>query len=98
MSGRSIGFLFAGAALLAGCANAPPAPEVASRAVDESALDALYAQLDRDTRRFEEGLAFARGGDRQRAQANIGPALDDVRAAAARCGELPGCDEQRFFA
>jgi membrane-bound lytic murein transglycosylase D len=90
--------ILAGAVVLGGCARAPSAPDVATGPVDESALNAVYAQLDKDTRRFEAGLEFARGGDMQRAQAEIGAALDDVRAAAARCGTMSGCDEQRFFA
>jgi membrane-bound lytic murein transglycosylase D len=92
------GSILAGAVLLAGCASTPSAPQAATGEIDESALNALYAQLDKDSQRFEAGIAFARGGDTQRAQAEIGAALDDVRAAAARCGAMPGCDEQRFFA
>lgn len=93
------GSILAGAVLVAGCANVPPpVPNEVTGDVDESALNALYAQLDKDTQRFEAGLAFERGGDAKRAQAEIGAALDDVRAAAARCGAMPGCDEQRFFA
>ncbi|MGA9423200.1 MAG: transglycosylase SLT domain-containing protein [Rhodanobacteraceae bacterium] len=89
-----------GAALmLSACVATPtqnPQPEGAR--IDESALTALYAEMDHDVARYEAGLALVRTGDEAHAQTEIKAALDDLRAAAARCGQLPGCDDQRFFA
>ena len=65
--------------------------------VDESAVNVLFAQLDRDSQRFEAGLALARSGDNERAQVEIEAALDDLQAKAMRCGKVAGCDQSRFF-
>lgn len=65
--------------------------------VDESAVNALFAQLDKDSQRFEAGLALAGSGEAERAQAEIKAALDDLQANAVLCGTVAGCDQARFF-
>lgn len=86
--------------MLAACAGTAPTHvgADATRQVDETAINALYAQLDVDTERYEVGLELARRGDRAGAQRQIGAALDSIRSTAARCSQTAGCDEQRFFA
>lgn len=71
-------------------------PESTGR-VDESAVNALFAQLDRDSQRFEAGLALARSGETKHAEAEIKAALDDLQARAIQCGKVAGCDQTRFF-
>jgi membrane-bound lytic murein transglycosylase D len=90
-------FAAAAIALLAGCVAAPPRATPAPGTVDEGALTALYAELDRDGRRYEGAIDLARNGETAKAGTEVKAALDDLRAASARCGELAGCDEQRFF-
>lgn len=87
-------------ALLAACAGTPQArkPGAAKGGVDETAVNALYARLDRDSRRYSDGLALARAGDTAKAQGEMKAALDDLRAAATGCATVPGCDQQRFVA
>ena len=70
---------------------------VAGNKIDESAVNALFAQLDKDSERFEAGLALARAGDVDRAQVEIKSALDDLQTRAALCGNVAGCDQARFF-
>ena len=65
--------------------------------VDESAVNALFAQLDKDSQRFEAGLALARSGEAERAQTEINAALDGLQANAVLCGSVAGCDQSRFF-
>ncbi len=71
-------------------------PAAASK-VDESAVNALFAQLEKDSEQFEAGLALAATGDTDRAQAEIKAALDDLRTQAVLCGNVAGCDQARFF-
>ncbi|HET9031583.1 MAG TPA: transglycosylase SLT domain-containing protein [Dokdonella sp.] len=65
--------------------------------VDETAVNVLFARLDKDSQRFEAGLALARSGEVERAQTEIKAALDDLQANAELCGKLAGCDQARFF-
>ncbi|GAA0720878.1 transglycosylase SLT domain-containing protein [Dokdonella soli] len=86
--------------VLGACAGTPQQrnqPTGAARSGDAQ-VDALYAQLDQDSQRYEGGLDLARKGDSAQAQGEMKAALDDLRAAATRCGQLPGCDQQRFVA
>lgn len=84
--------------LVAACA-APPARENASRsAAGDVEAATLYTRLDADSRRYAAGLELLRAGDTAKAQADIKGALDDLRAAATRCAEIPACDQQRFVA
>ncbi|HOX72414.1 MAG TPA: transglycosylase SLT domain-containing protein [Dokdonella sp.] len=89
--------LIAGLAALTACAGTAPAsrPSTSSK-VDESAVNALSAELDQASQRFEAGLALARTGDEDKAQAEIKASLDDLQATAVRCNAIPGCDASRF--
>lgn len=64
----------------------------------DTSTDGLYQRLDLDSKRYLAGLELARSGQAQQAQTEIKAALDDLRAAAARCGEIHDCDQQRFVA
>ena len=77
-----------------GTTNSRPA---SAGRVDEKAVNALFAQLDSDSRRFEAGLALARSGESERAEAEIKASLDDLQAKAIQCGKVAGCDQGRFF-
>ncbi|HKE49622.1 MAG TPA: transglycosylase SLT domain-containing protein [Rhodanobacteraceae bacterium] len=86
-------------AALAACAATPAqkAPPAAPK-VDDAGINALYSRLDADSTRYENGLALAREGKSDQAEAEVTAALDDLRAAATRCADLDGCDQQRFVA
>lgn len=86
---------------LTACAGAPAqkSTQKASKPsgrVDESAVNALYAQLDADAVRFEAALEEARKGDAKKAQGDIKAMLDDLQTIAVRCDALRGCDGSRF--
>jgi membrane-bound lytic murein transglycosylase D len=86
-------------AALTACAVPPPrsaAPPAAT--VDDANLNALYARLDQDSKRYENGLVLAREGKNDQAQAEIAAALDGLRAAATSCAAVSGCEQQRFVA
>lgn len=86
-------------AMLAACAGAPTNganPATASESGDPG-LDALYARLDADSRRYEDALALARAGDVAKAGSEMKTALDDMRTATIGCAKVPGCDNQRFY-
>ncbi|MFO1505874.1 MAG: transglycosylase SLT domain-containing protein [Lysobacterales bacterium] len=85
------------ATLVAACAGTPAHPPTGAQAQAEpAAVTALYAQMDADVTRYENGLAAANRGDSDSARTGISASLDDLRAVAARCGTTPGCDSQRF--
>ncbi|MBX3698404.1 MAG: transglycosylase SLT domain-containing protein [Dokdonella sp.] len=82
---------------LGACAGvAPSARPSASANVDEAAVNALYAELDKGSQRFEAGLELGRHGDSDRAQTETQAALDALQSNAVRCTTLPGCDASRF--
>jgi membrane-bound lytic murein transglycosylase D len=86
---------------VAACAGVPQQGKPstgASASNDDAEANALYARLDQDSKRYAGGLDLARGGNTLQAQAEIKAALDDLRAAATRCGAVAGCDSQRFVA
>jgi membrane-bound lytic murein transglycosylase D len=86
--------------MLAACATTTPrtAATPAAGKVDDAELNALYARLDQNSKRYENGLGLAREGKNDQAQVEVAAALDDLRAAATRCSEISGCEEQRFVA
>lgn len=83
-------------ALTTACAGSQSTRKPAAAKADDAAASTLYARLDRDSRRYSDGLALARAGDTVKAQAEMKAALDDLRAAATSCASLPSCDQQRF--
>ena len=86
-------------AALAGCAPVPPKKSGAPAAkVDDAGISALYARLDADSTRYENGLGLAREGKNDQARTEVNAALDDLRAAATSCSTTPGCEQQRFVA
>lgn len=91
-------FVLPAVLVLAACA-ATPARESATRsAAGDAEASALYTRLEADSRRYAAGLELLRAGDTAKAQADIKAALDDLRAAATRCAEIPSCEQQRFVA
>ncbi|MEI7037093.1 transglycosylase SLT domain-containing protein [Fulvimonas yonginensis] len=82
--------LAAGLVLLTACATGgggrPPA-----------SVNVLYAQLDQASKGYETALQQAREGNGQASEQSLEDALDGLKQAAARCGDTPGCDPQRFF-
>ena len=57
----------------------------------------LYGQLDQASKGYETALQQARAGDLKASQLTLTRSLDQLKVAAARCGNTPGCDPQRFF-
>lgn len=86
--------------LLVACAGTPqrsvPRAGAAPGKSGDAAVNALYERLDRDSKRYADGLALARSGETARAQSEMRAALDDLRAAATACAALPACEQQRF--
>jgi membrane-bound lytic murein transglycosylase D len=76
--------------LLAACASAGGSKTSAP-------VDALYGQLDEASKGYETALQQSREGDLEASQLTLTRSLDQLKAAAARCGSTAGCDTQRFF-
>lgn len=89
--------LLASAALVAcaGSGTTTTRPATGGK-IDEAAVNALYARLDEESRRFENGLALAASGDSAGGEAEKKAAIDDLQASAATCATTPGCDGSRF--
>jgi len=86
--------------LLTACAGTPPKSgkkSSAAAATDESEIGALYARLDEAVKRYEGSADLADAGERERAAREGNAALDDLRAAAQRCQQLTGCENERFL-
>ncbi|TDR43242.1 membrane-bound lytic murein transglycosylase D [Tahibacter aquaticus] len=86
--------------LLAACAGTPAKSDKAAKAptaVDEAEIGTLYARLGEAVQRYEGSADLAASGERERAAREGNAALDDLRAAALRCKQLPGCEEERFL-
>lgn len=62
-----------------------------------ASVTVLYNQLDQASQSYETALQQTRAGDLQAAQKTLDGSLDQLKDAAARCGNTPGCDPQRFF-
>ncbi|KRE94998.1 lytic transglycosylase [Frateuria sp. Soil773] len=60
-------------------------------------VNALYAQLDQASKGYETALQQAREGNGEASDKTLVAALDQLKNAAAQCGNTPGCDPQRFF-
>ena len=87
-----VALLAAAVTLLAACATTPSAAGKPSAQVN-----ALYAQLDQASQGYEVALQQSRQGNVQGSQITLTQSLDQLKAAAARCGSTPGCDSQRFY-
>ena len=77
---------------LTGCAGAP------DKSAASSPINALYARLDDASKGYETALGQARQGDEDASEQTLSASLDELKKAAAECGNTPGCDPQRFFA
>lgn len=75
--------------LLGACATAGKGPTPQA--------NQLYAQLDQASKGYETALAQARAGNTQASQQTLDASLDQLKIAAAHCGNTAGCDPQRFF-
>jgi membrane-bound lytic murein transglycosylase D len=84
--------LAAAITLLSACATAPSAA-----ARPSAQVNALYAQLDQASKGYEIALQQSREGNFQASQITLTQSLDQLKAAAARCGATAGCDSQRFY-
>ena len=60
-------------------------------------VNALYSQLDQASKGYETAVQQSREGKPAAAQLTLTQSLDRLKDAAARCGNTPGCDPQRFF-
>jgi membrane-bound lytic murein transglycosylase D len=78
--------------LLVGCASTGGPVKKPS-----SALDALYRRLDVASKGYETALQQSREGNLEASQLTLTKSLDQLKDAAARCGNTAGCDTQRFF-
>jgi membrane-bound lytic murein transglycosylase D len=82
--------------LLAACASVGGAQP--STSVNPSAsVNALYGQLDQASQGYEIALQQARAGDQHASQLTLSQSLDQLKQAAAACGNTEDCDPQRFF-
>lgn len=81
----AVGFSF-----LAACAGTAPTKPTAQ-------VNALYAELDQASKGYETAVQQSREGNEQASQLTLTQSLDHLKESAARCGNTPGCDPQRFF-
>jgi len=77
----------------------PAAQSAGAAASNVEQINALYARLDADSKRFAAAHAALRGGAAdQPAAAEAKAALDDLQVASTECLALRDCESQRFFA
>jgi len=77
------------------------AQPAAGTASNVEQINALYARLDADTKRYAAARASARSANAEpsaSAAAEAKAALDDLQAASTQCLALRDCESQRFFA
>ena len=90
--------------LLAACAGqqsqkASAAPQTAAASMTNvEQINALYARLDADTKRFVAARALASSENPGQSASEAKAALDDMQTASAQCLALRDCESQRFFA
>ena len=91
-------FLLATAAFaLAGCAAAPSANGARAGRVDESAVIAIQAEIDRAVAQGEEGIRRYRDGEAEAAAGLFAQAREQLTAIAGRCVAMPGCEIERAY-
>jgi len=78
---------------LVACASQPKAPTAANADFAE-----LYAQIERQSQRFEAAREQLRHGDADLGAAERDAALLGLREAASACASAPTCDSARFVA
>jgi membrane-bound lytic murein transglycosylase D len=79
--------------------TAPSAQSAAAVASNVEQINALYARLDADEKRYTAARAAARAGNADASSsAAAKAALDDLQAASTQCLALRDCESQRFFA
>jgi hypothetical protein len=74
-----------------------PARRLRKHTKPSASVNALYAQLDQASKGYEVALQQSREGNQQASQLTLTQSLDQLKVAAAHCGNTPGCDSQRFF-
>lgn len=72
-----------------------PAP--AAGRVDDAAVNALYAEIDRAAAQGEDGIVRWRNGDATGASTALTGARELLTAAAGRCVATPGCEIERVL-
>lgn len=91
-------FLLAIAAFaLAGCAATPSAHGARAGRVDESAVIAIQAEIDRAVAQGEEGIRRYRDGEAEAAAGLFAQAREQLTSIAGRCVAMPGCEIERVL-
>ena len=85
-------------AALASCATTATRERAVSRNVDQAAIDAIYAEIERASVAADEALAKARDGDTATATQSLTAARESLAAAGGRCVATPGCEVERVLA
>lgn len=83
--------------LLAACAPATTRQPVAPVAT-ELQLNALYAQIDTATARFDAAVALYEQGQTSEAAAEFGAGRNALRELGTQCADLANCDVRRVLA
>ncbi len=83
-------------AALAGCAQTP-ARNTATPKVDEKAVDAIYAEIERANAGADEAIAKGRDGDAGAASLALTTAREVLTTAGGRCIATPGCEIERVL-
>ena len=84
--------------VLSACAATPQKPpQAAAPAVDEAAVNALYAEVQAASALGEDGLRRYRDGDLDGASAALAGAREQLTAIAGRCIATPGCEIERVL-
>jgi len=95
---RSVLLVVATAALVA-CAQGPAGRETArSGKVDDTAVDAIYADVTSAAAMADDALAKGRDGDSAAASLALTTAREALTSAGGRCVATPGCEIERVLA
>ena len=87
--------LVAATAALCACAQTPTK---SSARIDEAAVNAIYADIERASASADEALAKGRDGDAAAATTALTSARETLTAAGGRCVATPGCEVERVLA
>ncbi|MBB5208233.1 transglycosylase SLT domain-containing protein [Chiayiivirga flava] len=85
-------------ATLVACATPNGGAGTVAAPASEATLNAIYAQIDAASLRFDAAVALYEAGSSAAAAAEFNAARQDLRGIATRCGEAPGCDVRRVIA